>query len=84
MLQNASSEKDRSRKARRLATQAKRREPEASRLREEHNHVLAGGASGERSLGDEARAAGGEAWLAIRRGESTFSLRLLLPIPPTV
>lgn len=57
------------------------REPEASRLREEHHHVLAGGAHGEPSLGDEARAAGGEAWLAIRRGESTFSLRLLLPLP---
>lgn len=60
------------------------REPEASRLREEHHHVLAGGASGEPSLGDEARAAGGEAWLAIRRGESTFSLRLLLPTPSAV
>lgn len=60
------------------------REPEASRLREEHHHVLAGGASGEPSLGDEARAAGGEAWLAIRRGESTFSLRLLLPTPSPV
>lgn len=57
------------------------REPEASRLREEHRRVLAGGADGAPSLGDEARAAGGEAWLAIRRGESTFSLRLLLPIP---
>lgn len=56
------------------------REPEASRLREEHSRVLAGGAQGEPSLGEEARAAGGEAWLAIRRGESTFSLRLLLPL----
>lgn len=56
------------------------REPEASLLREEHHRVLAGGAHGEPSLGDEARAAGGEAWLAIRRGEATFSLRLLLPL----
>lgn len=59
------------------------REPEASRLREEHHTVLAGGARGEPSLGAAARAAGGEAWLAIRRGESTFSLRLLLPSPAT-
>ena len=57
------------------------REPEASRLREEHHRVLSGGARGEPSLAEEARAAGGEAWLAIRRGEATFSLRLLLPIP---
>ncbi len=57
------------------------REPEASRLREEHHTVLAGGARGEPSLGAAARAAGGEAWLAIRRGEATFSLRLLLPMP---
>jgi hypothetical protein len=56
------------------------REPESSRLREEHHQVLAGGSRGEPSLGDEARAAGGEAWLAIRRGEATFSLRILLPI----
>jgi hypothetical protein len=56
------------------------REPESSRLREQHHQVLAGGAHGEPSLADEARAAGGEAWLAIRRGEATFSLRLLLPI----
>lgn len=56
------------------------REPEASRLRDEHPQVLAGGAHGEPSLGAAARAAGGEAWLAIRRGEATFSLRLLLPL----
>ncbi len=57
------------------------REPEASRLREEHHAVLAGGTRGEAALGAAARAAGGEAWLAIRRGESTFSLRILLPMP---
>lgn len=57
------------------------REPEASRLREEHHRVLAGGLRGEPALGDEARGAGGEAWLAIRRGEPRFSLRLLLPLP---
>lgn len=56
------------------------REPEASRLREDHHRVLAGGLRGEPALGDEARAAGGEAWLAIRRGEPRFSLRLLLPL----
>lgn len=56
------------------------REPESSRLREQHAHVLAGGFRGEPALADQARAAGGEAWLAIRRGEATFSLRLLLPL----
>lgn len=57
------------------------REPDASRLRVEHHQVLAGGAHGEPSLAERARAAGGEAWLAIKRGEATFSLRLLLPCP---
>jgi hypothetical protein len=55
------------------------REPESSRLREAHAAVLAEGARGDAALGDVARAAGGEAWLAIRRGEATFSLRILLP-----
>lgn len=52
------------------------REPESSRLREEHAAVLA---AGEPALGEAARSLGGEAWLAIRRGESMFSLRVLLP-----
>jgi len=58
------------------------REPESSRLREQHGLVLAGGLRGEPALGAAARAAGGEAWLSIRRGEATFSLRLLLPLGP--
>lgn len=58
------------------------REPESSRLREQHGRVLAGGPRGEPALGAAARAAGGEAWLSIRRGEATFSLRLLLPLGP--
>ena len=52
------------------------REPESSRLREEHAAVLA---AGEPPLAEAARSSGGEAWLAIRRGEATFSLRVLLP-----
>ncbi len=51
------------------------REPESSRLREEHAALLA---EGEPALAEAARAAGGEAWLAIRRGEATFALRVLL------
>ena len=58
------------------------REPEGSRLREQHGLVLAGGLRGEPALGAAARAAGGEAWLSIRRGEATFTLRLLLPLGP--
>jgi hypothetical protein len=58
------------------------REPESSRLREQHGLVLAGGLRGEPALGAAARAAGGEAWLSIRRGEATFTLRLLLPLGP--
>jgi hypothetical protein len=59
------------------------REPESSRLRDEHARVLARGEGGEPALGELARAAGGEAWLAIRRGEATFSLRILLPRAPS-
>jgi hypothetical protein len=58
------------------------REPEASRLREAHAELLAGGPAGEPPLGETARAAGGEAWLAARRDSATFALRVLLPILP--
>jgi hypothetical protein len=56
------------------------REPQATELRARHAEVLGRGEQGESSLADEARAAGGEAWLAIRRGDSTFMLRVLLPL----
>lgn len=56
------------------------REPEASRLRLDHAALLAGGPAGEPPLGETARSAGGEAWVAVRRSTSTLALRVLLPI----
>lgn len=54
------------------------REPEASHLADRHAALLSGELGGEPGLAQAARAAGGEAWIAIRRGEPTFSLRILI------
>ena len=55
------------------------REPEATRLADRHSELLGGEPGGGPGLARAAQSAGGEAWLALRRGEPTFSLRILLP-----
>ncbi len=54
------------------------RTPSVARLAELPTAALAD-EDGAASLVDATHAAGGEAWLAMRRGEPTLSLRLLLP-----